>query len=159
MVFDLGQCPITFLISDKPSPRATGLADNRAPRPCPQSEEFLLGTNRKGCHLSLGTPFWKPSTIMAKLSIMWKNTVCSRRQGSHYRDWSKGREKEWEEAKRETTGNCVPLGSSHVKYQHHPSLFKNPYHDLEPINPALPSMHSFLFPYTDFSHLQLREFR
>lgn len=82
-VFDLGQFPTTFLITQKPQGWPITALHPLASAEAFPPQAFSSGTNRKDYHLPLGTPSWKPNTTSAKLSITWRENVCSRSKGSH----------------------------------------------------------------------------
>lgn len=68
--FDLGQVPTTFLITQKPQGWPTTALHSLASTEAFPPQAFSSGTNRKDCHLPLGTPSWTPYTTMAKLSVL-----------------------------------------------------------------------------------------
>lgn len=135
VVFDLGQFPTTFLVTDKPFPSTSGLAKHSAPPLASLKafplQEFSYGTNRKdGCSGNL-VPSWPnyPS-CGGKMSAVGvedtthraKQKQAERKRGGKRRR-EEGGEREWKEGKKGTTWHCLLPPSGHTKYQHHPTCF------------------------------------
>lgn len=115
-VFDLGQFPTTFLITQKPQGWPTTVLHPLASAEAIPPQASSSGTNRKDCHLPLGTPSWKSDTTSAKLSIMWRENVCSMSEGNHHTEWSREKaEKEEEKMMRARKERSWGRGEGSVK--------------------------------------------